>query len=264
MIYILNEINPFFVCLFCGLFTLIITALGAFMVFFINKQSEKAKNLYTGIGGGIMLAASFFSLLLPAINHAKVMFKYPIIPCAFGFFIGTFVLVLLDIGTEKICIQKNTEQVIPRFLFIFILAITIHNIPEGMSIGVTAARMFDSSDTLAFRETILLTLGIAIQNFPEGFAVSMPLFEHGLKKKNAFFIGSLTAIVEPISAILGLLLISKIKALLPFALSMASGAMIYVVLADIVPSTTKKETRKYLNIGFILGFILMMILDVIF
>lgn len=245
------------------LFTWGVTALGASIIFFFKSINDKLQSILYGFGAGVMLAASFFSLLLPGMEYAENLNQIVWLIIGGGFLSGCLFILLVDLvlphlhqGSEKPeGIKSNFSK---RLLLI--LAITLHNIPEGMAIGVAFASANLNIEGATTMSAIILAVGIGLQNFPEGTAVSLPLVSDGMPKKKAFFYGQLTGIVEPIGAIAGYLLASIVQSILPFILSFATGAMIYVVVEELIPSGSK--TNKLGTVGVIIGFTIMMILDI--
>jgi len=265
----LNKIynfNPVIQSLLGGIFTWFITLLGAFFVFFNRNSNRKFFDCMLGFAGGIMLSASFFSLILPSIEYSKNLNISQWIPVSIGFLSGGFFLFLLDKLIPHLHLNTNISEKegIKKPLqvyFLFVLAIVIHNIPEGISVGVSFGSLKYLKTRETFSSSISLALGIGIQNFPEGLAVSLPLLASGLSKRKSFFYGQLSGIVEPIFAIIGALLTSIYFKMLPFALSFAAGAMIYVIVEEVIPETQKSENTDISTIFFLIGFLIMMILD---
>lgn len=242
------------------------TSLGAAMVFFmkqkINMQVEKA---LLGFASGVMIAASVWSLIIPAIDMATQQGRISWIPASVGFLAGIFFLLLLDMLVPHIHLESENPEGIKMKLSkttMLLFAVTLHNIPEGMAIGVTlaGAKMQNTGITIAGAMT--LALGIAIQNFPEGAIISMPLKGEGISKKRAFFYGALSGIVEPIGAVITVLLAKQVVVILPYLLAFAAGAMIYVVVEELIPESQMGEHSNIGTIGVAMGFVLMMILDV--
>lgn len=245
--------EAFIITLTSSIFTWGLTALGSLMVFFVRKQNENIISSLFGFGGGVMVAASFFSLLKPSIDMAIELKQIDWLIVGIGFLVGGLIIFLIDYLFSKLN-KKNNGKINKGLL---ITAITIHNIPEGMAIGVAVGSALFSN--IGYEAAIMLAIGIGLQNFPEGLAVSLPLKADGMNSKKAFMYGQLSGIVEPISAILGLLLVYLIKPILPFVLAVAAGTMIYVVIEELIPSC---KNNKYCTIGFMVGFVIMMILDV--
>ena len=247
------------------LLTWFLTALGSLTIFLFKKINNKFISIMFGFGAGVMIAASFFSLLLPGIEKAESLNQNVALIIGLGFFSGCIFILFIDLLLPHMHIgSTNTEGVKSNFSnkLLLIFAITLHNIPEGMAIGVAvgAASLGIEGATLA--SGIILAIGIGLQNFPEGMAVSMPLVSDGMSKKKAFFYGQASGIVEPFSAVLGFLLVSAISTILPFVLSFAAGAMIYVVAEELIPKGKSTDESKLGTIGVIIGFTVMMILDI--
>lgn len=231
----------------------LMTALGAALVFFFSKPSKTLNTIAIGTASGIMLSASIWSLLLPSIENAEKSWgSLSIIPVCLGFLLGGIFMIVLDFISKKFI--KDTNQK-PFKLF---TAITIHNIPEGMSVGFAVGTATALQN--AYLSTFMLALGIALQNFPEGLATALPLQKH-LGSKKAFFFGAMSGIVEPIFAVAGFFLAKSITSLLPWLLSFSAGAMIYVIIEELMPELHENKTSSLGTWSFIVGFIFMMILD---
>lgn len=242
------------------------TSLGAGCVLFMkNSLSDAVQRALTGFASGVMVAASIWSLLLPALEQSASMSKLQFIPAAVGFWLGILFLLLLDhiiphlhrgsIDAEGIHskLQKTT---------MLVLAVTLHNIPEGMAVGVVYAGYLMESTQITAMGALALSLGIAIQNFPEGAIISMPLKAEGMKKSKAFFSGVLSGIVEPIGAVFTVLAAQLVVPALPYLLSFAAGAMLYVVVEELIPEMSQGKHSNLGTVFFAVGFSLMMILDV--
>lgn len=240
------------------------TCLGAGMVFFLRNQiSEEVKKTLAGFASGVMVAASFWSLLLPALEESKGMGIWSFVPAAIGFFIGIGFLLLLDVITPHMHINSHKEgpsRGLKRTTEL-LLAVTLHNIPEGMAVGVVCAGWMNGSN-ISFAGALALAIGIAIQNFPEGAIVSMPLRAEGMKKSKTFIYGSLSGIVEPIATVLTILAARSVITVLPYLQAFAAGAMIYVVTEELIPEMSGGKHTNIGTLAFSLGFVLMMILDV--
>lgn len=241
------------------------TTLGASMVYLMkNKINNKLEKILLGFAGGVMLAASIWSLIIPAIEQSSSM-SIPWLPASIGLAIGFAFLLLLDTITPHLHINSNTFEGKPSKLkkaTMMMLAVTLHNIPEGMAVGVTLAGAYYNNALLTFSGALALSIGIAIQNFPEGAIISLPLKEEGLSKNKAFIYGMLSGIVEPIFAFLTFFFSGLITNILPYILSFAAGAMIYVIIEEIIPESQTGKHTNLSTIGFAIGFILMMILDI--
>lgn len=242
------------------------TSLGAACVFFMKKNMQlSVQRALTGFAGGVMVAASVWSLLIPALEQSDFMGKWSFVPAAVGFWIGILFLLLLDHVIPHL--HRNAEQAEgPKTRLqkttMLVLAVTLHNIPEGMAVGVVYAGFLSGNAGISLMGALALSIGIAIQNFPEGAIISMPLRSEGMKKNTAFAYGVLSGIVEPIGALLTIWASDLIVPALPYFLSFAAGAMIYVVVEELIPEMSQ---GKHSNIGtlfFAVGFTVMMILDV--
>lgn len=241
------------------------TALGAACVFFLkNAIGEKTERALLGFASGVMVAASFFSLLLPAIEQSSDMGRWGFIPASAGFAIGMMFLLFLDKVIPHLHLEGTEEgpQTGLKKTTKLILAVTLHNIPEGMAVGVIFAGWYYGSSEITFASAIALSIGIAIQNFPEGAIVSMPLRAEGMSKGKTFLYGVLSGAVEPIGAVAVLLAAGIFVPVMPYFLSFAAGAMIYVVVEELIPEMSEGEHSNIGTICFAAGFVLMMALDV--
>ena len=257
------NIHPIYQAFLATIFTWVVTALGAFIVCFFKKPNQKILNMILGFSAGVMIAASFWSLLIPAIDlSAELGYIVWLLP-ALGFTVGGLFVLLSDRFLDKILKNKknlrNADSL--KRSILLVSAITIHNIPEGMAVGVAFGGISSGVPGMTLIGAIMLALGIGIQNFPEGAAVSLPLRNEGFSRIKSFMIGQSSALVEPISAIIGVILVLTIRSILPFLLSFAAGAMIVVVARELLPESAK-ENKNLATLGLIFGFILMMILDV--
>lgn len=263
----LLKINPVWLALGATLFTWAVTALGAAFVFFFKTINRKMLNAMLGFSAGVMIAASFWSLLAPAIEMTEAKGETAWIPAVVGFLAGGGFLLLVDQILPHVHFrypQDKSEGLKTSWerSVLLITAITLHNIPEGLAIGVAFGALFNQVDTAVLMSAITLAIGIGLQNFPEGAAVSIPLRREGLSRRKAFFYGQLSAIVEPIAGVIGALLVSYMTPLLPYALSFAAGAMIFVVVEEIIPESQTGNESDFSSIGAMLGFSIMMVLDV--
>lgn len=259
-----NNINPVWQALIATTFTWGITALGALTVCFFKDLKKCVLNTILGFSAGVMIAASFWSLLAPAIDLSEELGYVTWLFPALGFIIGgLFVLFsdkFLDKALEKRNDNKNKLGVKKSILLIS--AITIHNIPEGMAVGVAFAGLATQNAGITFIEAFALALGIAIQNIPEGAIISMPLHSSGKGKLKSFAGGVLSGIVEPIGAIITIMLTKFVVPILPYMLSFAAGAMIYVVASELIPEAQSEKKSNLVTIGVAVGFVIMMLLDV--
>ena len=241
------------------------TSLGAAMVFFLKKQiSDGLQRILTGFAAGVMVAASFWSLLQPALDSSKHMGELSFVPAAAGFLIGIGFLLLLDEITPHMHMDRQAEGPESKLKRTtkLILAVTLHNIPEGMAVGVVYAGWLAGEAGVSQTAALALALGIAIQNFPEGAIVSMPLLAEGMPKGKTFWYGVLSGAVEPVAAAVTILAASAVVPVLPYLLAFAAGAMMYVVVEELIPEMSEGKHSNAGTIAFSLGFVLMMILDV--
>ena len=242
------------------------TALGSFMVFFMkNQMNKKLEKLLLGFASGVMIAASVWSLLIPSIDMAKEQNVIEWLPASLGFLLGIFFLLILDGIIPHLHLNSNKPEGLKAKLektTMMVLAVTLHNIPEGMAVGVVFAGAMAQNSGITMAGAIALAIGIAIQNFPEGAIISMPLKSEGVSKPRAFLYGMLSGIVEPIGAILTIALTNLVVPILPYFLSFAAGAMIYVVVEELIPESHSGEHSNIGTIGVAIGFVIMMILDI--
>ena len=250
------NLNYVYQALIATLFTYLLTALGASIVFFFKNISKNIMDAMLGFAAGVMTAASFFSLLSPAIEHAKSLNITPWIIVAIGFFTGGLLLFISDKIFNKLLSKKNKR------ILMLVSSITIHNIPEGLAVGIAFGSVYYSLTGATTLSALMLAIGIGLQNFPEVSAVAIPLRRDGMSRSKSFFYGQLSAIVEPIFGVLGAILVLKARILLPFFLSFAAGAMIYVVVSELIPESQSNEKKEVMAIFTIIGFTIMMILDV--
>ena len=242
------------------------TTLGAAMVFLMkNKINNKVEKTLLGFASGVMVAASVWSLLIPSIEMAEEENLISWLPATIGFILGILFLLVLDNIIPHLHIKSNDPEGPKTKLgksAMMVLAVTLHNIPEGMAVGVALAGARSGNSTITLAGAIALSIGIAIQNFPEGAIISMPLKEEGNSKSKAFMYGTLSGIVEPIGGLITILLTSLVVPILPYLLAFAAGAMIYVVVEELIPESQVGKHSNLGTIGFSIGFIIMMILDV--
>ncbi len=263
----LLEYNPVLLALYATLFTWLVTALGSGMVFFFKTINQKVLNSMLGFAAGVMIAASFWSLLQPAIEMAEESGVTSWIPAVVGFLSGGAFLLIVDKILPHLHMGLKTNQAEGiktqwQRSVLLVMAITLHKIPEGLAVGVAFGALAHSPDAGTLAGAVVLAFGIGLQNFPEGAAVSIPLRREGLSRWKAFNYGQLSGIVEPISGVLGAYLVLTITPLLPFALSFAAGAMIFVVVEELIPESQRGNETDYSTIGAMLGFAVMMALDV--
>ena len=242
------------------------TTLGSAMVFLMkNKINPKVEKLLLGFASGVMIAASVWSLLIPSIDMAEEQGKIAYLPAAVGFLLGIAFLLVLDSVIPHLHLNNDNPEGLKSKLkktTMMVFAVTLHNIPEGMAVGVTFAGALIGNSGITIAGALTLAIGIAIQNFPEGAIISMPLKSEGMSKLKAFLYGTLSGIVEPIGAIITILLTSKVVPILPYLISFAAGAMIYVVVEELIPEAQEGEHSNIATIGVAIGFVIMMILDV--
>lgn len=254
------------------------TTLGSALVFLLkNKMSALVQKILLGFASGVMMAASVWSLLIPSINMQESQNKIAWIAPSIGFLLGIFILMIIDRYVEKIELKKeekctdinnieikssNSMKEKIKSTTMLVIAVTLHNIPEGMAVGVVFAGLLIGSAGITVAGALALALGIAIQNIPEGAIISMPLKSNGLSKPKSFIAGTLSGIVEPIGACLTILLTNFIVPTLPYLLAFAAGAMIYVVSSELIPQMQKGKQKNIGIIGLAVGFTIMMILDV--
>lgn len=261
----LSSIDPILAALFATLLTWFLTALGASVVFFFKSMNRIVFDGMLGFTGGVMVAASYWSLLAPAIEMSKGEGFVKVIPAAIGFILGAFFLFVLDKLLPHIHINfKETEGVKSPWqkTTLLVLAITLHNIPEGLAVGVLFGGVAAGIPEASIAGATVLAIGIGIQNFPEGIAVSIPLRRMGMSRKKSFLYGQSSALVEPIAGVFGAVAVSFFTPILPYALAFAAGAMIFVVVEEVIPETQQDKNTDIATLGFIGGFVVMMCLDV--
>lgn len=249
--------------LMAGLFTWSVTMIGAAIVFFFKDIKKGIMDALLGFSAGVMIAASFWSLLSPAIEMANNLNMISWLVVFLGFFSGGILLFLGDKFCDTLMKRRKAENSnkIKRCLML-VFSITLHNIPEGLVVGVAFGSLVYSIPGASLMSAITLALGIGLQNFPEGSAVSLPLRREGFSRFKSFFYGQLSGFVEPIFAVIGALLVLKIQMLLPFLLSFAAGAMIYVVVEELIPESQTNDQKDLMALFTLVGFSIMMILDV--
>ena len=259
MINFFNNLDHTIQALIATLFTFSVTAIGASIVFFFKKINKNIMDAMLGFAAGVMIAASFWSLLEPSITMAETLHMIPWLIAFIGFFTGGL---LLFVG-DKIYVHfnKNINSNKKRCIML-IFSITLHNIPEGLAVGVAFGSLKYGLNGITLGATCLLALGIGLQNFPEGTAVAVPLRREGLSRTKAFIIGSFSGIVEPIAGVIGALLVLKVRYLLPFLLAFAAGAMIYVVVQELIPESQTNKRKDLMALFTLIGFSIMMILDI--
>lgn len=265
----LATVDPILAALIATTFTWLLTAAGAALVFFFKELRRSVLDGLLGFTGGVMVAASCFGLLLPAIEQASNMGMsdgWEVMPAAVGFLLGAIFLFGLDKLLPHLHInfskhEKEGIQTDWHSTTLLVLAITLHNIPEGLAVGVIFGAA--GGDIELISAAVVIAIGIGIQNFPEGIAVAMPLRRQGVSRRKSFWYGQLSAIVEPIAGVCGAWAVTSFEPILPYALAFAAGAMIYVVVEEVIPETQRDKFTDIATMGFIIGFILMMVLDVV-
>ena len=242
------------------------TVLGSAMVFLVKGEINiKIQKLLLGFAAGVMIAASIWSLIMPSIELSEHLGKLAFLPAAIGFLLGIAFLLLLDSVIPHLHINSQKPEGVKSTLkkrTMLMLSVTLHNIPEGMAVGVALAGAIYGNELLSISSALVLAAGIAIQNFPEGAVISMPLLSDGVSKPKSFLYGTLSGIVEPIAAALTLLLTSFISPILPYILAFAAGAMIYVVVEELIPESQEGSHSNIATIGCAIGFVIIMILDI--
>ncbi|GAA0190746.1 ZIP family metal transporter [Fulvivirga kasyanovii] len=262
-----EGLDPLYAALVATVFTWLMTAAGASMIFLVKDMKQSVLDTMLGFTGGVMVAASFWSLLAPAIDMSKDLSVPQWVPATVGFFVGAMFLYGMDKilphlhinfpDTEKEGVKTSWESTA-----LLVLAITLHNIPEGLAVGIAFGAIASDVQGAELGGAIALALGIGLQNFPEGTAVAVPLRRKGLTRLKSFWWGQMSAIVEPIAGVAGAAFVLSIRSIQPYALSFAAGAMIFVVIEEVIPETQRDKYTDLAALGFIGGFIIMMILDV--
>ena len=255
------NLDPVIAALIATIFTWLVTLLGAALVYFFKSVNKNIMDGMLGFAAGIMIAASFFSLLKPAQEMAESLNMIVWLVLVLGFISGGILLFIGDKIFERLYEKTENSSSMKRIIML-IFSITLHNIPEGLAVGVAFGSIAYGLDGATMGSALVLALGIGIQNFPEGTAVSVPLRREGLSRFKSFFYGQLSGIVEPISGVIGALLVMKIRLILPFLLSFAAGAMIYVVIQELIPTSQSNEKKDLMALFSLLGFAVMMILDI--
>ncbi len=254
------QLHPVCQGLLATLFTYSITALGAAVVFLFKKVPQKILDLMMGVSGGVMIAASYWSLLEPAIVLSEKLQQNAAFMVAIGFTMGGLFIIASDVFLEKILWKHNREGGKKRCILL-VTAVTMHNIPEGLAVGVAFGNAGIAATQSSLLGAIMLAVGIGIQNFPEGTCVAMPLRREGASRKKSFLIGQFSGIVEPIAGVIGALFALRVQLALPLALSFSAGAMISVVCSELVPESFR-DNKHLATLGILVGFVVMMVLDV--
>lgn len=265
----LGSLNPILQGFLATCFTWLLTALGAAVVFLFKDFNRGAMDTMLGFTGGVMLAASFFSLLNPALEMSAQNWSASLswFPVSIGFVLGALFIFALDQWLPHLHVNAPMEKREGKKTdwnktVLLVLAITLHNIPEGLAVGVAFGAVAENMPGAQLRDAVILAIGIGIQDLPEGLAVAVPLRRSGLSRRKSFLWGQLSGAVEPIAGVLGVVLVLAAKPLLPYALAFAAGAMIYVVVEEVIPETQRDKNTDRATLGLILGFVLMMALDV--
>ncbi|MDL2275558.1 ZIP family metal transporter [Desulfosarcina sp. OttesenSCG-928-G10] len=261
------SLNPMLQALAATFFTWGLTALGASVVIFTRQVSTRLMDVSLGFAGGVMIAASFWSLLAPSISMAEEAGMIPWLPAAIGFTGGAMFMRLVDIILPHLhpglpMSQAEGPKTAWQRSTLLVLAITLHNIPEGLAVGVAFGAAASGIGSATIGGAIALGLGIGLQNFPEGMAVSLPLRREGLSRRKALWYGQLSGMVEPIAGVVGAAMVMFFYPMLPFALAFAAGAMIFVVVEEVIPESQQSNNSDLASIGTVMGFTVMMILDV--
>lgn len=262
-----KTLDPVMQAFLATCFTWLMTALGAGLVFFFKGFNKNVLNGMLGFAAGVMIAASFWSLLAPAIEMAEESGKAGWVPAVIGFMAGGLFLALVDKILPHLHMDRPREKAEGistswQRSILLVLAITLHNIPEGLAVGVAFGALAHNVPSATLAGAIALAIGIGIQNFPEGAAVSVPLRREGMKRLKSFWYGQLSGIVEPVAGVLGALAVMVARPILPYALSFAAGAMIFVVVEELIPESQSDKRTDISTLGALLGFSVMMLLDV--
>lgn len=263
----IQQLNPVIQALIATCFTWGVTALGAAAVFVKKNISRRVLDFMLAFAGGVMIAASFWSLLAPAISMAESNGTAPWIPAAIGFMLGGIFIRIIDRILPHLHLGFPIEEAEGiktswQRSVLLVLAITLHNIPEGLAVGVAFGAVAAGSEHASFAAAVALTLGIGIQNFPEGLAVSVPLRREGMGRLKSFWYGQLSGAVEPVAGVIGAAAVIMIEPLLPYALSFAAGAMIFVVVEEVIPESQRAGNTDLATMATLIGFTVMMVLDV--
>ncbi len=267
MISFFVNLSPVWQSLIATMFTFGVTALGAAFVFFFKKVNRSLMDGMLGFAAGVMIAASFWSLLNPAIEMATDLGMISWFTVSIGFICGGLLLFIGDKVCNRFLSKSNkfslsNEKNSFKRCLLLIFSITLHNIPEGLAVGVGFGSLYHGTSTGTLLGACTLAFGIGLQNFPEGTAVSLPLRREGYSRKKSFFYGQLSGIVEPISGVIGALLVMKIQRILPFLLAFAAGSMIYVVIQELIPESQSNKDKGLMALFSLFGFVIMMVLDV--
>lgn len=266
IIHYFESINPVWAALYATIFTWSVTALGAATVFFFKRMNKNLLDGMLGFAGGVMIAASVWSLIIPSINMSGGTGFIKVLPTVLGFLAGTAFLYGIDKVLPHLHVNFKTPEGIKtpwQRTTLLTLAITLHNIPEGLAVGVLFGGVAAGVPEATIAGAVALAIGIGLQNFPEGIAVAIPLRRMGMRRRKSFMLGQASAIVEPIFGVLGALAVATFTPILPYALAFAAGAMIFVVVEEVIPEAQQNKSSDIATIGFIIGFVVMMVLDVV-
>jgi ZIP family zinc transporter len=256
----LNNISPVMLVLYSTLFTWGVTALGAAVVFLFKKFNRDILDGMLGFAAGVMIAATIWSLIIPAIDLCIKLEINTIIFLTLGFVAGCVLLLIFDNLLDDVLLVDNNNSL--KRVFLLISSITLHNIPEGLAIGVVFGSVFHNINGASLSSAIALAIGIGIQNFPEGAAVSLPLHREGYSKRKAFYYGQLSGMVEPLAGLFGYFVTIKMQYLLPFFLAFAAGAMLFVVVIELIPASQNNKKSDIMTLYTMFGFLIMMLLDI--
>lgn len=265
--FIFSSLNPVIQALIATGFTWFVTALGSGLVFFFKTINRKVLDSMLGFAAGVMIAASFWSLLAPAIEMSEAEGMLPWLPPVIGFLCGGFFLKIADSVIPHLHIglpmeQKEGVKSNWKRSILLVAAITLHNIPEGLAVGVAFGAIGAGLPSATLAGAATLAVGIGLQNFPEGAAVSIPLRREGVSRLKSFWYGQLSGLVEPVAGVIGAAAVLFVRPLLPYALAFAAGAMIYVVVEELIPEAQSSNNSDFATMGTLLGFAVMMVLDV--
>lgn len=265
IVRLFESIDPVWAALLATIFTWLVTALGASLVFFFKQMNKNVLDGMLGFTGGVMVAASIWSLIIPAIDMSGGDGFMKVTPTVIGFLAGAVFLYGIDKILPHLHVNFKTAEGIKtpwQRTTLLTLAITLHNIPEGLAVGVLFGGVAAGIPEATIGGAVALAMGIGLQNFPEGIAVAVPLRRMGMSRTKSFMYGQASAIVEPIAGLLGALAVTTFTPILPYALAFAAGAMIFVVVEEVIPEAQQNKSSDIATVGFIVGFIVMMVLDV--
>lgn len=260
MINFFYGLDPLTQAIIASSLTFLMTVFGSSFVFLFKKVNKNIMDALLGISAGIMLAAAIFSLLLPSIEQANTLNMNTIVVVSIGILLGGLLLIIGDKISNKYLLRKDGK---PKNSFLLITSIILHNIPEGAAIGVAFGSLTFGLEGATIAAAISLAIGIGMQNIPEGAAISIPLRRDGLSRKKSFLIGVISGIVEPIAAIIGVILVLKVKIILPYLLAFAAGAMIFVIIVELIPESQNNKNKNLIALLTLIGFIFMLILEIV-